>query len=575
METGGVRSGKRGVRGLDIRLMAGALALIALLLAGLAYALPAPHGGGDSGRLASSPAISTTSPASPSITAARAKIKHVVFVLLENHSFDSVFGRYPGADGATSALVAGGGHVPLLHASPFFWHDAGHERSDTLAAIDGGKMDGFSKIGSGDLNGEAMAYQQYDQSDIPNFWNYAQHFALGDHMFSSVASATFPNHLFSVAAQSGGIVSNVQSWHNGWGCDSGAGAYALRQTGSDPRKLTGTSPCVSFPSLAETMEKARVSWRYYSDVRGHLGYLFSTLDAFPAIRNTALWHERVFDQASFQADAKAGRLPAFSWITPTYQASNHPPYGVCDAENWFVSKMNALMQGPDWASTAVYLVWDDFGGFYDHVAPPTVDALGLGPRVPFLLISPYARKGYIGHTTYSFSSVLKTFEEIDKLAPLTDHDRTARDTLDLFNFAQRPAAPLVLKTRACPALPTKAQYLSYMPAALTQAVTYTLGLSLPAIQRLHKTMTLDQIATARHVTPAPLLADLRLTIANWVNGVQLYAYLSGSEAGAIGNDYATRVERLLRAAPGSSLAPLLQDGRGTAILPHGTPFTMP
>jgi len=152
---------------------------------------------------------------------------------------------------------------------------------------------------------------------------------------------------------------------------------------------------------------------------------------------------------------------------------------------------------------------------------------------------------------------------------------TARDTLDLFNFAQRPASPLILKTRACPALPTKAQYLSYMPAALTQAVTYTLGLSLPQIQRLHKTMTLDQIATTRHVTPAALLADLRLTIANWVNGVQLYAYLSGSAAGAIGNDYAARIDRLLRAAPGSSLAPLLQDGRGTAILPHGTPFTTP
>ncbi|MCA1598703.1 MAG: hypothetical protein LC769_06715, partial [Chloroflexi bacterium] len=289
--------------------MAGALALIALLLGGLAYAWPAPHGG-DSGRLASSPTIPTTSPASPSITAARAKIKHVVFVLLENHSFDSVFGRYPGADGATSALVSGGGHIPLLHAPPFNWHDVGHERSDTLAAIDGGKMDGFSKVGSGDLNGEEMVYQQYGQSDIPNFWSYAQHFALGDHMFSSVASATFPNHLFSVAAQAGGIVSNVQNWHNGWGCDSGPGAYALRQTGSDPRKLTGTSPCVGFPSLAETMEKAHVSWRYYSDIQGHLGYLFSTLDAFPAIRNTALWHERVFDQASFQADATAGRLPA-------------------------------------------------------------------------------------------------------------------------------------------------------------------------------------------------------------------------------------------------------------------------
>jgi len=536
--------------------------LVAFALGALAYALPPSF---EVARSAREPAVLTP------LTAARAKIKHVVFVMLENHSFDSVFGRYPGADGATSAAVAGGGRVPLLHAPPFFWHDIAHDRSDAFRAIDKGKMDGFSRIFAADFNGDRMAYQQYDQSDIPNFWSYAQHFALGDHMFSSVAGSTLPNHLYAVAAQAGGIVTNVQNWHNGWGCDSGPGAYVLRLTSSG--KLAGASPCVSFPSLAESLEKAHVSWRYYSDVLGRLGYIWSTLDAFPAIRNTALWHERVFDQASFQADAKAGRLPAFSWITPTYQASNHPPFGICDAENWFVSKMNALMQGPDWASTAVYLVWDDFGGFYDHVAPPTVDALGLGPRVPFLLISPYAKRGYIGRQTYSFASVLKTVEDLNGLPPLAQADRTARDTLDLFDFAQRPAAPLVLKTRACLALPTKARFQSYLPAALTQAMTHTLGLSLLAIQRLHKTEAVARIAAARRVSLAALSKALNDVVIAYANSGELLNDVTRKQDADLRVSYKKVFARLLHAPAGAPLAPpLVADQRDVLALPHGTAF---
>jgi len=519
------------------------------------------------------PVIGKRTAPAPPLTAARAKIKHVVFVLLENHSFDSVFGRYPGADGASSAPVAGGGRIPLLHAPPFFWHDIGHDRSDALAAIDGGKMDGFSRVGSGDLNGDRMAYQQYDASDIPAFWSYARRFTLGDHMFSSMAGGSFSNHLYTVAAQAGGIVSNVQNWHNGWGCDSSAGSYALRQPSSDSRALTGASPCVNFPSLVDTMQRAHVSWRYYADVPPHLGYIWSALDAFPTVRKTKLWTTNVLDQAGFQADARAGRLPAFTWVTPPYGASDHPPYSGCESENWFTTKMDALMRGPQWGSTAVYLVWDDFGGFYDHVAPPKLDNLGLGPRVPFLLISPYAKPGYVGHDTYSFESVLKTFEELAGLPPLTARDRAARDTLDLFDFSRRPASPLVLGTRPCHAAPTRAEFEQYLPAALTQAVTHALRLSLAEIERRHATQTLAGIATARRVPPATLSALLRTTVAAYSSGGQLRDIFTGGEAAAIQRDYAHRIDLLLQAKPGAPLAPpLLRDERGTAILPHGTPL---
>ena len=149
-------------------------------------------------------------PAQPAVSAlvaqARSKIKHVVFVLLENRSFDSVFGRFPGADGATSAPLPGRGTVPLLHGPLYSWHDVDHDYPNAIASIDGGKMDGFAANPGADLNGDRMAFWQFGQSDIPNLWSYASHFSLGDHMFSSVPAATFPNHLYSVAAQAQGIV---------------------------------------------------------------------------------------------------------------------------------------------------------------------------------------------------------------------------------------------------------------------------------------------------------------------------------------------------------------------------------
>ena len=501
---------------------------------------------------------------------ARTKIKHVVFVLLENHTFDNVFGRFPGADGTTTGISAAHERIPLLHAPPFYWHDISHDRFAALRAIDQGKMDGFAEMQDADLNGDRMAFQQYSASDIPNLWMYATNFTLGDHMFSSMAGSTFANHLYSVAGQSGGVVTNPQNWQNGWGCDSGSRAFTLRQTASG--KLAGGGTCFSFATLADTMQRAHISWTYYAAPPPDLGYLFSTLDAFPSIRQTALWTTRVKDQATFAADARAGRLPAFSWVTPTYATSSHPPYGICAAENWFVRNMNALMQGPDWSSTAVFLVWDDFGGFYDHVAPPQIDPFGLGPRVPFLIISPYARRGYISHTTYSFESILKTFEEIANVPLLSARDRTLPDTLDSFDFNQRPAPPLILPQRSCPAGPTKAQFERYLPAALTQAITHMLRLSTTEIQRRHAAQTLAQIAADQKVPLSALTKGLGFVVASWANSANNLRFITHAQADAIQRDYGKRVAAVLGAPPGSPLSPLFGRMNETTLLPQGTAF---
>ena len=141
-------------------------------------------------------------------------------------------------------------------------------------------------------------------------------------MFSSLAGGTFPNHLYAVAAQAGGIVTNPQNWHKGWGCDSGTKAFTLRQTADG--KITGAGTCFGFPTLADSMERTHVSWAYYAAQPPNVGYIWSTLDAFPSIRMTPLWTTRIKNENTFEADARAGRLPAFSWVTPTFETSSHP-----------------------------------------------------------------------------------------------------------------------------------------------------------------------------------------------------------------------------------------------------------
>ena len=521
------------------------------------------------------PTAAPATPAvSPLILQARGKIKHVVFVMLENRSFDSVFGRFPGADGAISAPLPGKGTVPLLHGPLYSWHDVDHDYPNAIASIDGGKMDGFAATPGADLNGDRMAFWQFGQSDIPNLWSYASHFTLGDHMFSSVPAATFPNHLYSVAAQAQGIVTNPQGARGGWGCDSTPGTYNLRVDGAG--KLARTAgACFSFPTFADALQRAHIPWTYYAAPITDTGYLFSTLDAFGSIRNTKLWTTNVLDQTGFAKDARAGYLGAFSWLTPTYLASTHPPFSICGGESWFVDNMNALMAGPEWASTAVFLVWDDYGGFYDHLAPPRADTYGtLGPRVPFLIVSPYAKRGYISHTTYDFSSILKTAEEIEALPPLATRDRAAHDTLDSFDFAQRSTPPLLLKSRTCPSGISKADYARYVPAAVAQTLVATLGLGRGEIIVRHAKQTLAQIAADRKVSAATITARIRYAISALNFAAAVQHYLVGSQLSDTLQRYTQSLAALLKAPPGSSLSPLL--GTSDAVmrvqLPHGTPF---
>jgi phospholipase C len=391
------------------------------------------------------------------------QIKHVVFIIKENRSFDQYFGAFPGVDGATTGIISSGAVIPLGHTPDQTPTDIDHTWNAAVTAMDGPlagpyKMDQYDLIFNGNHNGDFLAYTQMYQADIPNYYSYASHFVIADRMFSSIHANSFPNHLYTVAAQSGGVIGIPFSLSEpngigtqGWGCDDDP-TVVVQQMDADG-DVSNVKPCFDFQTLADSLQSAGVSWTFYAPPFGTKGYQFSTLNAINHIRNTSLWTQHVLNSTNFVTDAKNGTLPSVSWLVAGPQ-SEHPPNSTCVGENWTVQQINAIMQGPDWSSTAIFLTWDDFGGFYDHVSPPAIDGAGLGPRVPLLIISPYAIANHVSHTQYEFSSVLKFIEERFGLAPLTARDAGANDTTDSFNFSQVPNKPLVLQTHSCPVTST-------------------------------------------------------------------------------------------------------------------------
>ncbi len=376
------------------------------------------------------------------------KIKHIVFIVKENRTFDNYFGTFPGANGATTGKLSSGQVISLGQAPDVTPHDIDHSYQAAVKAIDGGAMDKFDLIGGGNVKGELLAYTQYTENDLPNYFTYARHFVLADAFFSSLTGPSFPNHLYTVGAQSGWAINNPSNSQGRWGCDSPVNSRV--QTLDEDDKFGSVYPCFDFDTLADRLEEKGLSWKYYAPGEGMSGYIWSALDAIRHIRLTSLWHLHVVPTEQFVLDARNGDLPAVSWLVTSAGQSEHPPASVCVGENWTVEQVNALMEGPEWNSTVVFLTWDDFGGFYDHVPPPVADNFGFGPRVPLLIISPWARRGHITHTTLEFSSVLKFIEERFDLDPLTKRDEDANDLVDSFDFDHHPRAPLILNTRQCP-----------------------------------------------------------------------------------------------------------------------------
>lgn len=410
------------------------------------------------GPLASLPleaqAVSVTPTPSPtpnvSLAPAPDPIKHIVIIVKENRSFDNYFGTFPGADGATSGMLSTGRTIHLAHAPDHTLLDIGHAGDAAHVAVANGLMNGFDQLPGAIQNGKNIAMSQYTEADLPNYWQYAKTFTLDDHFFSTINGPSYPNHLVTVAASSNNTTDNpILNSQHAWGCDSGPYARVAQVN-----PVTGAhgfiKPCFNISTIPDLLDKAGVSWKYYAPGQYQSGYIWSALDSIKHIRYSSLWKTNVVATGQFIADVQAGTLPQVSWVVSNEQASEHPPYSVCEGENWTVKQINALMQSPLWSSTAVFLTWDDFGGFYDHVPPPRLNYVAYGPRVPTIVISPYARSGYVDHQVYDFASILRYIEDKYHLPQLSRFDQLAHSIAGDLDASQLPLPPLLLHTRSCP-----------------------------------------------------------------------------------------------------------------------------
>ncbi len=426
-------------------------------------------------------------------------ITHVIVIMQENRSFDHYFGTYPGADGfprdsqgRISVCVPDpqAGHCwRPYHDTNLFDRGGPHGLIGSQISVNGGKMDGYVRaleaIGNGceqhptfyackqataGPGGEPDIMGYHTGQEIPNYWSYARHFTLQDHMFAPESSWTLPSHLYLVSGWSATCpnLNNAMSCHSDLQFPGGnAASHGKIWVPSD-----GAPRPYIWADITWLLYEHHVSWAYYvgsatcnvapcppggSDQEDTA----PVQNVLPGFKTVAVDNQlgNIQSNANYFKAAAAGTLPAVSWVMPTTNRGEHPPDFIGNGQAWVTSVVNAAMKGPDWLHTAIFVTWDDWGGFYDNVRPPHVDGNGYGIRVPGLLISPWARSGYIDHQTLSFDAYLKFIEDRflagERLDPKTDGWPDSRPTVredasqlgDLaseFDFNQNPIPPLVL-----------------------------------------------------------------------------------------------------------------------------------
>ena len=422
-------------------------------------------------------------------------IRHVVVIMEENRSFDSFFGTYPHADGIptrhgvpTVCVPNGVGRCVKPFLDPNGADDSGGEHGPLAGKedVDGGRMDGFIRVTDRKLiegcrrrprasacarlrRPDVMSY--HDAGQIPNYWTYARNFVLQDHMFEPNWGWSLPAHLWLVSGWSAQCADPYRAST----CTTNLSGPGRGPSATLRRHPHG--PLYGWTDLTYLLHKYRITWASYVEKGSSPDCLTGPISCYTRLEGAStpgFWdplpdftdvrqdgqgataHEPL---SRFYAATARGTLPDVSWVTPDWADSDHPGAPISQGQAWVTKLVNSVMEGPDWDSTAIFLAWDDWGGFYDHVKPPFVDAQGYGLRVPGIVISPYARKGYVDHQTLSFDAYLRFIEDDflggRRLDPMTDgrpdprpdvrEDEPVLGNLAAdFDFAQNPRPPLVL-----------------------------------------------------------------------------------------------------------------------------------
>ncbi len=401
----------------------------------------------------------------------RSPIQHVVIMIQENRTFNNFFATFPGADGTTTGKIEKYAPchidqtkmIPLKKSNLVITpQDLDHKYQGYHVAYDSGKMDAFDEVTcSGDGLPECTyPYQYTNPAQIQPYWDMAEQYTLAEHMFTTQGSSSFGAHQDLI--RGGTQISSTQALvddpsRTPWGCDAPLGTKTSLITMDGVLKAgQGPFPCTTnFPSsygyqtLRDLLDAKGVSWKYYVLPLGkNFGGLMTAFDVIASVRHGPEWKTNIVTpQTKIFSDISNGKLPAVSWVIPDEPDSDHPGEKVDNGPSWVASVVNAIGQSSYWGTTAIIIVWDDWGGLYDNIAPAQHGFGGLGFRVPALVISPYARAGHISKTNYEFGSILKYIEQNWNLGSLGTTDKTATSILDCFNYSQKPIPFKVIPLR--------------------------------------------------------------------------------------------------------------------------------
>jgi len=377
--------------------------------------------------------VSPPVPASPVSPIAGSPIDHIVVVMQENRSFDNLFNGFPGADTVQSGMNHGVS-VPFTPIALGDMRDLDHTHPDWWLDWDNGSMDGFARSTKSPTT---LAYSYVPESDVEPYWILARQYVLGDRMFQSNTGPSFVAHQYMIAGQSAQVSENPSG--DVWGCDADPGTTA-QVVGPNGTDLPGVFPCFDYQTTGDLLDEKGVTWRYYAPSSDGPPNPLSAYQAIRHIRYGGDWNlNMITPQTQFLTDVARGQLAQVTWIVPDAAHSDHPASGN-EGPDWVAAVVNAVGTSKFWDSTAIFISWDDWGGWYDHVNPPKVDAMGPGFRVPVLVVSPYAKHGYISHQVHESSGFIAFIEHNFDLGTLGARDAGADAFADCFDYEQKPAA---------------------------------------------------------------------------------------------------------------------------------------
>jgi phospholipase C len=408
------------------------------------------------------------SPVSPSSQAGRSilesvtqsKIQHVVIIVQENRTVDNLFQFLRGANTQSYGFNSQGQQIALRPRQLTAPYNPGHVHLDFLAAYNNGAMNGFDLESCRGTCPADMAYAYVPKNEVEPYYAMAEAYTFADEMFQTNQGPSFPAHQY--------LVSGTSTLNNGsndraasnpltsdgaltGGCDAPRGSLVavINPRGGEPDELR-SYPCFRRKALMNELDQAGISWRYYQATPGP--GIWNAVDAIHSIwSNDREYNQNVVTpSARVLRDISRQRLASVVWVTPTQAASDHPKVNDGSGPSWVASVVNAIGESSYWDNTAIFVVWDDWGGFYDHVAPQIVNAYELSFRVPMIVISPYARVHYVSHTPYEFGSILKFTEKVFGLRSLRTTDARAHDLFDCFDFNRAPTKFQPIPTRYPP-----------------------------------------------------------------------------------------------------------------------------